>query len=216
MYNKVTSLWLSFNCWVKQNNSLCIYRHYCSFVWVLTCFVTDGLEMGFNEPFLQGAEQAQSPEVLPRERTHQLSKNSVRELLSPSPGSSSCLCDLHEQFSQLHVQTAFICKCYMRFCSWSVAKTLHAANCRQISTGLSNMSCADRQANHCAAFSTFMCKIVICSAMLPTSQREQEQGGALGDIKEWSFAVASLALSFLSLCGKRLQQQVQVWWCLTL
>lgn len=148
------------------------------------CFVTDGHEMGFNEPLLQGAEQAQSPEVLLRKSKNQLSKNSVRELLSPSPGSSSCLCDLHEQFSQLHVQTGFVCKCYMRFCSCSVAKTLHAANCRQISTDLSNMSCADRQANHCAAFSTFTCKIVRCSAMLPTPQREQEQGGALGDIEE--------------------------------
>lgn len=79
--------------------------------------MTDGLEMDFNMPLLQGAEQAQRPEVVLRERTHQLSKNSVRELLSLSRGLCSCLCDLHGQFSQLHVQTGFIRKFYMRFCS---------------------------------------------------------------------------------------------------
>ena len=113
--------------------------------------------MYFNMPLLQGAEQAQSPEVVVKERMHRLSKNSVRELFSPSPGSCSCLCDLHGQFSQLHVQTRFVCKFYMRFHSWTVTKTLHTANCRQISPGLSNVSCADSQASQCAAFPTFTC-----------------------------------------------------------
>lgn len=61
--------------------------------------------MDFNVSLLQGAEQAQSPEVVVREKMHQLSKNSVRELLCPSPGLCSRLCDLHGLFSQLHVQT---------------------------------------------------------------------------------------------------------------
>lgn len=59
---------------MKQNNSLGIYSGYCS-------FVTDGYEMDFNVLLLQGAEQAQSPEVVLRERTRQLSKNSVRVAL---------------------------------------------------------------------------------------------------------------------------------------
>jgi len=47
-------------------------------------------------PLLQGAEQAQSPEVVLRERKHQLSKNSVRELLSPSPGRAHvCVSSFH-------------------------------------------------------------------------------------------------------------------------
>lgn len=73
------------------------------------------------------------------------------------------------------------------------------------------MSCADSQASQRAAFPTFTCKMAVCSATLLTAQREGERGGALGDIKECSFAVPSLAPSFLSLCGKRLQQQVQGW-----
>lgn len=130
--------------------------------------MTDGLEMDFNMPVLQGAEQAQSPEVVLRERMHQLSKNSVRELLSPSLGLCSCPCDLHGQFSQLHVQTGFRCKFYMQ-------------------------------------------KTVLCSAMLLTAQTEREQAGALGDVKERSFAVPSLSLTFLSCHGKRFQQQVRGW-----
>lgn len=52
--------------------------------------MTDGLEVDFNMPLLQGAEQAQSPEVVLRERMHPLSKNSVREVLSAYLG--LCLC----------------------------------------------------------------------------------------------------------------------------
>lgn len=99
---------------MKQNNSLGIYSGYCS-------FVTDGYEMDFNVLLLQGAEQAQSPEVVLRERTRQLSKNSVRVAL-PTLGLCSCLCNLHRQFSQLQVQSGFMCKFYMRFCSQNSAR----------------------------------------------------------------------------------------------
>lgn len=83
--------------------------------------MTDGCEMDLSVPLLQGAEQAQRPEVVLKERTHRLSKNSVRELPSLSLGLCSCLCDLHRQFSQLQVQTGFMCKFYMRFCSQNPA-----------------------------------------------------------------------------------------------
>lgn len=56
--------------------------------------MTDGLEVDFNMPLLQGAEQAQSPEVVLRERTHPLSKNSVREVLSACLGLCLCLHNL--------------------------------------------------------------------------------------------------------------------------
>lgn len=79
--------------------------------------MTHGLEVDLNMPLLQEAEQAQIPEVVLRERMHQLSKNSVRELLSPPLGLCLCLCDLHGQFSQLHMQIGFLCKFYTRFCS---------------------------------------------------------------------------------------------------
>lgn len=68
--------------------------------------------MDFNTLLLQGTELAQSPEVVLRVRTCQLSKNSVRQLLS-----SLGLCDLHGQLSQLRVQTGFMYRVYMRFCS---------------------------------------------------------------------------------------------------
>lgn len=41
----------------------------------------DGCEVDLSAPLLQGAEQAQSPEVVLRERTRRLSKNSVRVAL---------------------------------------------------------------------------------------------------------------------------------------
>jgi len=67
------------------------------------------------------------------------------------------------------------------------------------------MACADSQASQCAAFPAFMCKMVVCSAMLP----EQNESGKVlwGTLKSEALVCQVLHSYFFLFVGRGLSSR---------